>query len=86
MSAYVYQPAERAFDPVAAMAMLRKAGHRLVEGGIDNASPGRGARILEVGRAAGLPFQTSTIGRAMFPYSVPLAGTTATGASTSRIP
>jgi len=66
VSAYVYQPTERAADPVAAMAMLRNAGHRLVEGGIDNASPGRVARILQLGGEAGLPFGLTTIDRAGF--------------------
>ena len=56
MNAYVYQPTARATDFPSAVRALREGGRRVVEGGIDNASPGRVRRILQLGIDAGLPF------------------------------
>jgi len=56
MSAYVYQPAARATDFPSAMEALRRSGRRVVEGGIDNTSPARVRRILQLGMDEGLPF------------------------------
>lgn len=61
MNAYVYQPAARATDFPSAVKALRDSGRRVVESGIDNASPGRVQRILELGAQAGLPFTATPI-------------------------
>jgi SAM-dependent methyltransferase len=74
MSTYVYQPTERAADFPSAVETLRRAGHRVVEGGIDNASPGRVQRILEIARDEGLPFTPSRIDVTAYTAYVERAG------------
>jgi SAM-dependent methyltransferase len=74
VSAYIYQPAARATDYPSAVQALRDAGHRVVDGGIDNASPGRVRHILELGEAEHLAFKSHTIDVARYRDYVKRAG------------
>ncbi len=74
MSTYVYQPTARATDFPSAVDALRRSGRRVVEHGIDNASPGRVRRILQIGLDEGLPFIATPIDVAAYRDYVQRAG------------
>ncbi|MCM2328668.1 MAG: class I SAM-dependent methyltransferase, partial [Lysobacter sp.] len=61
MSAYIYQPAERAESYESAVIVLGQQGRRVVQAGVDNTSPARVQAILDKAVEAGLPFTRSRI-------------------------
>ena len=61
MSTYVYNPGRVAVSLKEAQARFGERFARVVPNAIDNVSPPRVARILELGRAAGVNFEPLTI-------------------------
>lgn len=61
MTAYIYQPTARATDFPSAVDALRRAGRTVFEHGVDNTSPERVRRILQIGIDEGLPFVATPI-------------------------
>lgn len=74
MSAYIYQPAARATDYPSAVQALRDAGHRVVDGIIQNTSAERVEEILALAVAEGTPFQSRDIDLARYAEYVERAG------------